>query len=135
MESYTLRDSGERQQFDTGAVRDTNIGKGRFDLLPWHGIREVARVMELGASKYAARNWEKGMPLSRFLDSATRHIADYLEGDRKENHIAQAAWNLLCFLSMRHWIKEGVVPSSLGDIPHYEKPEKKDGNSDEYWLL
>ena len=30
----TLPDSGTRSEFDTGAVRDGETGKGRFDLLP-----------------------------------------------------------------------------------------------------
>ena len=30
----TIKDSGERRQFDTGAVRDIQEGKGRCDLLP-----------------------------------------------------------------------------------------------------
>ncbi len=29
-----LKDSGERREFDSGAVRDMSIGKGRMDLLP-----------------------------------------------------------------------------------------------------
>lgn len=29
-----IKDSGERTQFATGAVRDMHEGKGRFDLLP-----------------------------------------------------------------------------------------------------
>jgi hypothetical protein len=28
-----MHDSGERQEFGTGAVRDTTTGKGRFDLI------------------------------------------------------------------------------------------------------
>ena len=31
----TIKDSGERTQFETGAVRDMHEGKGRMDLLPW----------------------------------------------------------------------------------------------------
>lgn len=36
----TIKDSGERRVFETGAVRDCAEGKGRCDLLP---LREVAR--------------------------------------------------------------------------------------------
>lgn len=31
----TLKDSGDRREFDTGAVRDMAEGKGRMDLVPW----------------------------------------------------------------------------------------------------
>jgi len=30
-----IKDSGERREFSSGSVRDTAIGKGRCDLLPW----------------------------------------------------------------------------------------------------
>ena len=33
-----IKDSGERTQFDTGAVRDMHTGKGRMDLLPWEAL-------------------------------------------------------------------------------------------------
>lgn len=38
----TIKDSGHRRKFKTGAVRDMQKGKGRCDLLPLH---EVARVI------------------------------------------------------------------------------------------
>ena len=39
-----LKDSGNRREFKTGAVRDMHEGKGRMDLVPWGialGIRET----------------------------------------------------------------------------------------------
>lgn len=40
----TLKDSGERRQFESGAVRDIQEGKGRCDLLP---LKELARMYDL----------------------------------------------------------------------------------------
>ena len=34
IEETTIKDSGERRKFESGAVRDISGGKGRFDLLP-----------------------------------------------------------------------------------------------------
>lgn len=39
----SIKDSGSRQEFDTGAVRDIRIGKGRYDLLP---LYEVSLLLE-----------------------------------------------------------------------------------------
>lgn len=39
-----IKDSGERTQFDTGAVRDMHTGKGRMDLLPWEPLAEVGEI-------------------------------------------------------------------------------------------
>lgn len=36
-----IKDSGERRQFDTGAVRDIQEGKGRCDLLPLDVVSEL----------------------------------------------------------------------------------------------
>ena len=38
-----IKDSGERREFDSGAVRDIQEGKGRFDLVP---LREVSVLMK-----------------------------------------------------------------------------------------
>ncbi|HUS51203.1 MAG TPA: dATP/dGTP diphosphohydrolase domain-containing protein, partial [Candidatus Paceibacterota bacterium] len=73
MEFKEVKDSGKRQDFDTGSRRDTRDGKGRYDLLPVRAIKRLAKHYENGAKKYGDRNWEKGQPLSRYLDSALRH--------------------------------------------------------------
>lgn len=97
-----IKDSGTRRQFETGAVRDMQEGKGRMDLLPWCALLRMARHFEAGAIKYGDRNWERGIPLSSFLDSAARHLAKYMDGQDDEDHLVAAAWNLLCAL----WTEE-----------------------------
>lgn len=111
-----VKDSGERENFDTGSVRDTRKGKGRFDLLPPRGLREVAQHFEAGAAKYGDNNWTLGQPLSRFMDSGLRHAFLVLQDQQDENHAAAACWNLLCFLDTRARIREGLLPSELDDI-------------------
>ena len=112
-----IKDSGTRQEFTTGAVRDAQAGKGRYDLLPTRAMRELAMHFEAGANKYEARNWEKGIPLSRYVDSATRHGFAALEGQTDENHAAAAAWNWLCFMDTRARIRAGILPPELDDLP------------------
>jgi len=112
-----FKDSGTRSEFGTGAVRDTQEGKGRMDLLPTRALFEVAKVFEEGAKKYASRNWEKGIPLSRFFDSSMRHAYKYLRGDRDEPHDAMACWNFLCLIETRMRIEEGLLPETLNDLP------------------
>jgi len=84
-----VKDSGERQQFSTGSVRDTQVGKGRFDLIPTDALRRLAQHYENGARKYGDRNWEKGQPLGRYLDSAFRHLVNVLDGKTDEDHAAR----------------------------------------------
>ncbi|MCR4375657.1 MAG: DUF5664 domain-containing protein [Acidobacteria bacterium] len=98
-------------------MRDVREGKGRFDLLPTRAIRQVAQHFEGGAKKYGDRNWEKGQPLSRYLDSAMRHGFAAMEGQADENHAAAAAWNWLCFIETRARIAAGLLPAELDDLP------------------
>ena len=114
-----LKDSGERQDFGTGAVRDTSEGKGRYDLLPPTALFALARVFEEGAKKYTACNYESGIPLSRFLDSALRHLCKHLEGQRDDPHMAQAGWNILAYIHTATLVERGLLPDTLNDLPNH----------------
>lgn len=142
----SILDSGNRREFDTGAVRDIQEGKGREDLLPldilseylkqhyastYDGVLcfikefmdtgdygflyraldayvnsrwtqpftmflEVAIHFEEGAKKYGECNWQKGIPVRCYVDSALRHYFKYLRGDTDEPHDRAFCWNLLC---------------------------------------
>lgn len=117
MEFKEVKDSGERQKFGTGAQRDTQSGKGRYDLLPTRAMKRLAQHFENGAIKYDARNWEKGIPLSRYLDSALRHTFKFLEGQRDEDHLSAGIWNLMCLLETQERIELGILPKELDDLP------------------
>lgn len=95
-----INDSGERTQFETGAVRDMHTGKGRMDLLPWNAIMEVSRHCEAGALKYGEHNVDKGIPVHSLFDSGIRHAAKWWLGWGDEPHLVAACWNLLWALEM-----------------------------------
>jgi len=118
MKDYTVKDSGKRETFPSGMVRDTREGKGRYDLVTPHGLRRLALVYERGAIKYDARNWEKGAAFSRFLDSAERHIEQYKAGLADEDHLAQAAWNLFAVMHF-----EELGRTDLDDRPAWAREE------------
>lgn len=131
-----IKDSGERREFTTGAVRDIQEGKGRCDLMPldvvgeylsnnvlrhisefqhyglvdflyaaiaeiedtdpYTIILEVAKHFEEGAKKYGEHNWQKGIPVHCYIDSAIRHYLKWLRGDKDEPHDRAFVWNILC---------------------------------------
>ena len=135
-----ILDSGNRREFETGAVRDMQEGKGRCDLLPLdiigdllsneilynidafqHGgdreylrvaleiftrdyfdrniytvILELAKHFENGAKKYGERNWQKGIPVRCYIDSAVRHYLKLRRGDTDEPHDRAFVWNIVC---------------------------------------
>jgi hypothetical protein len=120
-----VKDSGKRQEFKTGSVRDTNIGKGRYDLISPLMLQRLAKHFENGATKYGDRNWEKGQPLSRYFDSAVRHLYKHLEGMRDEDHLAAAVWNVGAMIHTEELIERGLLPEGLNDLPNYLKKEDR----------
>lgn len=141
----SIKDSGNRTEFSTGAVRDIQEGKGRCDLMPldvvamildddeeepynvmkcihdfiatndiqnlrdaiyifrimeWPDtetmLLDVAKHFEDGAVKYGENNWQKGIPVKRYIDSAARHYLKVLRGDNDEPHERAFVWNIMC---------------------------------------
>lgn len=130
-----ILDSGNRREFDTGAVRDIQEGKGRCDLMPlevvaeylqdsilgcfsefmqtkntdplycalheftshpYDMLLEVAKHFEQGALKYGENNWQKGLPVNCYIDSAIRHYLKFKRGDNDEPHDRAFVWNVMC---------------------------------------
>ncbi len=112
-----IKDSGNRREFKSGAVRDIQEGKGRRDLLPACAIIRLSKQFENGAKKDEERNWEKGIPTHSFIDSAIRHLMKYLDGATDEDHLCAAAWNCMCCM----WTEEKRpdlidIPSRLNQV-------------------
>lgn len=59
-------------------------------------ILETSKHFEEGAKKYGENNWQKGLPVNCYLDSALRHYLKYRRGDKDENHHLAFVWNLIC---------------------------------------
>lgn len=95
--AFETKDSGKREEFRTGMVRDTQDDKPRYDLVDGSFLKRWAELMARGAKKYGENNWRKAATaeeLTRFRASAVRHMFQYLEGDRTEDHAAAVAFNL-----------------------------------------
>jgi len=123
---YVVKDSGERKEFETGAVRDTSTGKGRYDLLPLLALKSLAELYEKGAIKYEDNNWLKGIPVSRMMDSAKRHIDQFMLGLEDEDHLIQAVWNLIGAKEYLLRIELGLLPKELDDLPYILREKKDD---------
>ena len=59
------------------------------------------------------------MNLCRYIDSAKRHLDQFLEGNRDEDHAAQALYNLMALIHTEEMIRRGVLPAELNDLPNY----------------
>lgn len=58
-----------------------NEGKLRYDLVQAEAHEGMVKVLTFGSSKYAERNWEKGMKWSKVIASLKRHIAAIEKGE------------------------------------------------------
>ena len=77
-----------------GKGQSKNEGKVQYSLMPTDALREVARVLTIGAQKYEKRNWERGMPWSWRYDSLRRHTEDWWAGVDKDPE--NGTWTMAC---------------------------------------
>ena len=114
-----MQDSGKRERFSTGAVRDSADGKPRPDLFSPFAMERIGRWLELGARKYAPRNWERGMEFSRVAASLHRHLMKFMQHDASEDHLAAIAVNASFLMHYEAMIRRGLLPKELDDLPEY----------------
>ncbi len=114
-----IEDNGEKQTASTGASRSGGKGRGLPSLLPFDALMELAIHFEEGSIVHAPRNWEKGLPLSWYIDSLFRHLTDIMMGKTNESHHRAFAWNAVCFLATWVRIQRGELPAELDDLPHH----------------
>ena len=98
MSEFTIKDSGERAEFEGGGHRDTEEGKLDYTLA-FDGpmFERYAAHMTAGARKYEARNWMKFTDQAakdRATRSLARHFMQYMRGDQDEDHAAAIIFNL-----------------------------------------
>jgi len=128
-ESATVIAQG-REHATTGTIRNSRIGKGRFDLISPIALRNLAEKLEAGLSNYSDRNWEKGQPLSWVYDSAMRHLNRFMEDLMKghkseEDHMGAAFYNIHAFIHTADMIREGHLPKTLDDLSYLNMDETK----------
>lgn len=93
-----------RHKYETGAERSADCDEVRYDLITPIGLRALAKTYAEGAEKFGAHNWENGMPATDMLNHAIAHIFSFLGGNRDEDHLGHAAWNILGAIhSLEQW--------------------------------
>ena len=73
--------------------------------MPFEALEEINKVLEFGATKYSANNWQEGtgFKYSRVLNSLLRHVFAFMRGEDKDpesglSHMAHAGCNVLFIL-------------------------------------
>lgn len=124
MNSFEIKDSGQREEFSSGAVRDTADDKSRPDLISPFFLHRLGFHLARGAKKYSEWNWAKGIPSSRCAASLHRHLNAWERGETDEDHLAAAAFNLMAIIHNEEVCGKDVylsVTDSLHDMPRFKK--------------
>ncbi len=111
---------GSAVEYSSGAVRSSDAESLRYDLITPIGLAAVAAACAEGARKYDDFNWEKGMPANDLLNHALRHIYMFLSGNRDEDHLGHAAWNVMGAIhSLEVWpeLNEGKLRTGYCEAP------------------
>jgi hypothetical protein len=120
MEFKTLKDSGKREDMETGSRRDTQENKSRPDLMNPLVSRRVGHHYANGCVKYGEKNFELGQKSSRYLASLERHLLDYKEGKKDEDHLAAIVWNANCLIMNQEFVERGIYDESIMDETNYQ---------------
>ena len=99
-----MKDSGERNEFISGMLREPTMDRPRFELMfPLDQKYEdtllfkLGNVLAKGAGKYSDRNWEKcntKEELERFKEASFRHFLQFMTGEIDEDHLGALLFNL-----------------------------------------
>lgn len=96
--NFTVKDSGQRQEFSSGMVRDVTEGKTDYALvLDGPMFDRWAAHLTKGAEKYSKGNWLKAEgdeEYRRFKESAFRHFLQWYRGEKDEDHAAAVFFNI-----------------------------------------
>lgn len=96
-----IKDSGSRREFETGAVRDMQEGKGRCDLLP---LEVVANIKSAG-------------------DPFLLYISDF-QKENSTGYLYNALWSFI------HLAYEGCLETAILEVAkHFEAGAKKYGEN------
>lgn len=110
-----------RNWYSKEGVEQVNVP---VDVILAQGILDLSMHYKKGAEKYAERNWERGIPLHSFIDSAVRHLCKEILGWTDEPHVVACMWNLFgAVWTLQHY-------PELNDMPKREDYNKKEYNDE-----
>ena len=102
-DGFTIKDSGERQEFSGGMVRDTAAGKIDYLNIRFGPmLRRWAKHLTMGREKYpdpepGVPNWTLAEGMDECLrakQSAARHFEAWILGETDEDHAAGVFFNI-----------------------------------------
>ena len=95
-------------------------GKPQLSLLPFEALAEAAQAFAFGAARYGRQNYTKGMPVTRPVDAALRHISKWANGEDIDpdsgcTHLGCALASLMMAVAIQHRWPEEHDPRGFDD--------------------
>ena len=118
-------------------------GKTRYELVPPEALEEITKVLTFGATKYADRNWEKGIKYSRVFGACMRHLWAWWRGEDKDpetglSHLAHAGCCIFFLLTFEqrkmddfndsprgNRLRAVLIAKQILDDPSHNKRERR----------
>ena len=129
MTEFTVK-HGTEQLFPSGFRRNTDEEKTNYNLIHIPFLTRIANHLTKGAKIHGRDNWKLANSkeeLQRCEDAAFRHLMQYLDGERDEDHASAVVFNLMVAEYIRErlpaqepTILQVVVPENL-NIREYLK--------------
>ena len=117
----------EKQEFaaaESGALREC-IGVPYFRQLPLEGLAAGAAALEYGATKYADRNWEKGLPWQQMIDSLKRHIDDFERRKDYDDGPTGSGLPHVCMIMAGALMLQSSVIRGIGEDDRMPAPDEE----------
>lgn len=95
---YKIKDSGKREEFPSGMVREIKDNKIDYSLaMDGPMFDRLAEHLTKGAKIHGKRNWLKAnsqKELDGFRESAFRHFRQWYKGETDEDHASAVFFNI-----------------------------------------
>jgi len=139
-----LKDSGARQEYSSGMVREPEGQRERFDLIlpltqPYDTtlLYRWANVLTAGCVKYSSRNWEKANSVEeyqRFKASAWRHFIKFMSGRTDEDHAASLLFNINGMVYLQQKLNLDGLGNQIQEkeLPNIESSKTNSISASEY---
>jgi len=109
---------------ENGGNRDSAEGKPDYTLIPIPSLRRIANHYMNGLKKYGRGNWKllsTDADIARYQQSMMRHMMQYLNGEKDEDHLSAVVWNAMSLL----YFEEIKTPEQSLIEPMKERLEKE----------
>lgn len=108
------KDCSSSRVFESGSKRDNDTHKPLTTALTAYARLRYGYHLRKGSNNYGKNNWQLGQPSEAVLESLDRHLAQYMAGDRSEDHLSAIMFGVV--MLMQNEEREGIKPDNYFEL-------------------